>query len=92
MTQSSAPDRLAFSTRPSSSPAPCPTSAAKQSTRAPYVSRSQGTIAEVSSPPEYARTTNGPMVALPVELCNKVHKHTWRSGPVSTPSMKGKDL
>src|SRR2546430_12490746 len=56
-----APERLAFSTRPPSSPAPWPTSAAKHSTRAPYFSRSQGTIAEVSSPPEYARTTNGPM-------------------------------
>src|SRR5207302_1179869 len=60
-TQSMAPERLAFSTRPPSSPAPWPTSAAKHSTRAPYFSRSQGTIAEVSSPPEYARTTNGPM-------------------------------
>jgi hypothetical protein len=33
----------------------------------------------VSSPPEYARTTNGPMVEPPVELCNTMHKHTVRS-------------
>src|SRR5437667_11943815 len=61
MTQSVAPERFAFSTSPVSSPAPCPTSAAKQTTRAPYCSRSQGTIADVSSPLEYASTTNGPM-------------------------------
>src|SRR5207249_4543954 len=60
ITQSVAPERLAFSTCPLSSPAPRPTSAAKHITRAPYCSRSQGTIADVSSPPEYASTTNGP--------------------------------
>src|SRR2546427_4452006 len=58
--QSSAPERLALAIRPSSSPSPCPTSAAKQTTRAPYCSRSHGTMADVSSPPEYARTTSGP--------------------------------
>src|SRR5205809_3282261 len=44
ITQSVAPERFAFSTSPVSSPAPCPTSAAKHTTRAPYCSRSHGTI------------------------------------------------
>src|SRR5436853_225628 len=50
ITQSVAPERLAFSTSPLSSPAPCPTSAAKHITRAPYCSRSQGTIAAMIIP------------------------------------------
>src|SRR5207245_11453473 len=81
-----APERLALSTRPPSSPAPCPTSAAKHSTRAPYVSRSQGTIAEVSSPPEYARTTNGPMgsrLTVYAGRCIHIHERARLSTPAA---------
>src|SRR5207245_3687443 len=81
-TQSTAPERRAFSSRPCSSPAPCPTSAAKHKTLAPYRSRNQGTIAEVSSPPEYASTTSGPIDSPPVGLCMVMHKNTGAAGPV----------
>ena len=52
MKHSSAPEASAFSRTPSSS-SPWPMSAATQPTRAPgYCSLSQGTMIEVSSPPE----------------------------------------
>src|SRR3989441_9344688 len=54
----------------------------KHKTLAPYRSRNQGTIAEVSSPPEYASTTSGPIDSPPVGLCMVMHKNTGAAGPV----------
>ena len=51
-----APEARAFSSMPSSSPSPWPTSAAIATTSQPYFSFSHGRITEVSSPPEYAST------------------------------------
>src|SRR2546427_289898 len=91
MTQSTAPERLAFSTRPASSPGPCPTSAAKHRTLAAYFSRSQGTIADVSSPPEYASTTNGPMarsLSIYAEGCINIQQ----PGSLSTPGHRAGEV